>query len=596
MQRARHGRTTETHSPNGAPTGRARQRAVMIAALPDGRRPVRAAASCCAPPASPSSARRSSTASTPHPNTYLGPGKLEEVKALAKAADANVVACDDELSPRQERNLEKELGVAGRRPHGDRSSTSSPATRTRPRASSRSSSRSSSTTSRACAGCGPTSSASAAASAPAARASRRSRPTAASRATASPRCAAGSSDVKGSRATMRAERERAHLPQIALAGYTNAGKSTLLNALTGAEVGVRDRLFHTLDPTTRSLRDRRPPLPADRHRRLHPQAAPPARRRVRRDARGDAPAPTSSCTSSTRSRREDELARDAAGRRRRARGDRRRRAPAPARAQQGRPLDDERRRELGLPPSRTACSSARRPGRASTSCASASRTSSRARCATIDAARCRTPRARRLAELHDVAGDLEREDTAEGVRVRARVPPTLAERFARYASGVDGAAGRQRREQPRERALQVQRLRRRRAVLPTPRARRRRGLRPLRRSRPRRSRRASGRMVPTGIAIALPPGHAGLVLPRSGLAARHGIALVNAPGPHRRGLPRRAARPAAEHRPRASRSPSSAGDRIAQLVLVAVATPEVVEVDELGETARAAGGFGSSGR
>jgi GTP-binding protein HflX len=53
---------------------------------------------------------------------------------------------------------------------------------------------------------------------------------------------------------MRAERERAHLPQVALAGYTNAGKSTLLNKLTGADVGVRDRLFHTLDPTTRLAR------------------------------------------------------------------------------------------------------------------------------------------------------------------------------------------------------------------------------------------------------------------------------------------------------------------------------------------------------
>src|SRR3712207_4546587 len=47
----------------------------------------------------------------PHPNTYLGPGKIEEVAEQLKAADANVVACDDELSPRQERNLEKELGV-----------------------------------------------------------------------------------------------------------------------------------------------------------------------------------------------------------------------------------------------------------------------------------------------------------------------------------------------------------------------------------------------------------------------------------------------------------------------------------------------------
>src|SRR2546429_6751602 len=52
---------------------------------------------------------------------------------------------------------------------------------------------------------------------------------------------------------MRAERERAALPTVALAGYTNAGKSTLLNALTGAGVGVGERLFHTLDPTTRAF-------------------------------------------------------------------------------------------------------------------------------------------------------------------------------------------------------------------------------------------------------------------------------------------------------------------------------------------------------
>jgi dUTP pyrophosphatase len=100
--------------------------------------------------------------------------------------------------------------------------------------------------------------------------------------------------------------------------------------------------------------------------------------------------------------------------------------------------------------------------------------------------------------------------------------------------------------------------------------------------------------VRTGIAVEIPDGEAGLVLPRSGLAARHGIALVNAPGLIDAGY-RGELRVLLLNTDSDNAFAVSGGDRIAQLVLVRVETPELEEVDELGESVRGSGGFGSSG-
>jgi GTPase len=189
----------------------------------------------------------------PHPNTYLGPGKVQEAKAAAKAHEANLIACDDELTARQERNLEEAIGL----PVVDRTTVILDIF-----ASHAGSAEGKlqvelaqleynlarmrglwSHLERLGGGIGTRG--------PGETQIETDRRLARDRiATLRRRL----EHVKGTRAVQRAERERAALPTIALVGYTNAGKSTLLNALTGAEVGVRDRLFHTLDPTTRMLK------------------------------------------------------------------------------------------------------------------------------------------------------------------------------------------------------------------------------------------------------------------------------------------------------------------------------------------------------
>jgi dUTP pyrophosphatase len=95
--------------------------------------------------------------------------------------------------------------------------------------------------------------------------------------------------------------------------------------------------------------------------------------------------------------------------------------------------------------------------------------------------------------------------------------------------------------------------------------------------------------------VEIPDGHAGFVLPRSGLALRYGISLVNAPGLIDAGY-RGEIGVLLQNNDPAEIFRVEPGDRIAQLVVVPIASLEPVVVDELGDSARGAGGFGSSGR
>lgn len=100
-------------------------------------------------------------------------------------------------------------------------------------------------------------------------------------------------------------------------------------------------------------------------------------------------------------------------------------------------------------------------------------------------------------------------------------------------------------------------------------------------------------MVPTGIAVAIPEGHAGLVAPRSGLAARHGISVVNGPGVVDAGYRGEINVILINH---GENSVSfERNDRIAQLVVVPVVAAELTEVASLDESERGSGGFGSTG-
>jgi GTP-binding protein HflX len=259
VQRSRNGRNTETRyvaGGAGVANPRARQRALAIGVgerdgeqLAELKELLRTAGVATA-------GEMVQARTEPDPDRYFGRGKLTELKAEIAARDANLVACDDELLPRQERNLEAALGVPvidrtavildifashahsaegklqvelaqleynmarmrGLWTHLERLG----AGRIDGGIGTRGPGESQIETDRRLA---------------------RDRISALRRRLAR---------LERTRGVMRDRRERSSIPRVALAGYTNAGKSTLLNAITGAEAGVGDQLFHTLDPTTRS--------------------------------------------------------------------------------------------------------------------------------------------------------------------------------------------------------------------------------------------------------------------------------------------------------------------------------------------------------
>jgi GTP-binding protein HflX len=433
MDRSRNGRSAVTPAPNsananGSDPQRARQRAFCIAALPEGedlselQELLRTAGVAVV-------GEMVQRRELPHPNTYLGPGKVQEAKAAAKAADANVIACDDELSARQERNLEEALGL----PVVDRTTVildifASHAGSAEGKLQVELAQLEYNLArmrglwthlERLGGGIGTRG--------PGETQIETDRRLARDRiATLRRRL----EHVKGTRAVQRAERERAALPTIALVGYTNAGKSTLLNALTGSEVGVRDRLFHTLDPTTRTLKlGGRPYLMSDTvgfisklpHQLVDAFGATlEETRRAELLAHvldGSAPAEQREIMQHAVEQTLEEIG---AGER-----------PRLLVLNKIDLLDADQRAELRLRHPDAALVS----GVTGEGLQELGERLERELLHTLRPVHLLVPYADggSLAELHEIAGEVSRENTAEGVRVDAMVPARLAERFARFA-------------------------------------------------------------------------------------------------------------------------------------------------------------------
>ncbi|MGI8585116.1 MAG: GTPase HflX [Thermoleophilaceae bacterium] len=437
MQR-RDGRAGESRYGEGIRNPRARQRALCVTATPgepdlaELRELLRTAGVGVA-------GELSQRRPRPDPDRYIGRGKLDELKDAVEASGANLIACDDELLPRQERNLEQEVGVPvidrtavildifadhahsaegklqvelaqleynlarmrGLWTHLERLGAG-----------------------RVDGGIGTRG--------PGETQIETDRRLARDRIAQLKRRLERTS---ANRRVMRRERERASLPTVALTGYTNAGKSTLMGALTGNDADVADRLFHTLDPATRAFEIAgRTYLATDTVgfiRKLPHQLVEAFAATLEEAMQADLIVHVADAAveeeqlAEMRAAVDEVLAEVGAAER-----------PRLLALNKVDRLSAERRRELAH----------RHPRAVQVSAATGEGLDELRE--QIEARFLRTLRPMdllvpyeeggRLSELHDVAGELEREDTPDGVRVRARVPAGVAPRFERFArNGAD---------------------------------------------------------------------------------------------------------------------------------------------------------------
>ncbi len=432
MQRNRNGRQSESQSGNGSAgisNPRARQRAIAVGVVSDDEHrddPLAELKELLRTAGVATAGEMTQSRAAPDPDRYLGRGKLTELKRQIAVDDANLVAIDDELVPRQERNLEQALGV----PVIDRTAvildifadhahTAEGKLQVELAQLEYNLARMRGLWThleRLGGGIGTRG--------PGESQIETDRRLARDRITSLRRRL---ERLERNRAVMRAERVRAVMPTVALAGYTNAGKSTLLNALTGAGVGVGERLFHTLDPTTRAFtHDGRRILLTDTVgfiRKLPHALVEAFKATLEETVLADLILHVVDGSEPEEERAESIAAADVVLDEIGA-GD----SPRLLVMNKVDLLDDEQRRELRL----------RHPDAVQVSAETGEALDElRSRIAALivegltevellvpfDAGE-------RLSELHEIAGDLEREDREDGVLVRARLPAALADRFS----------------------------------------------------------------------------------------------------------------------------------------------------------------------